>query len=302
MTLLLLTDALHKMDGVGLGLHMNLLGAESHLLKRRRQWFHCADKTPLGWYAALVTCSPAALLAARCADIPSDTRQCWVASPYHAQLGRDTVRLMPEGELAWSEADAVWLCGLLNPLLEEEGMSLHAVGAALLLTCIKPLDAVPLPFAAISGGLLPNRHPEGPDGGRMMRLLAEIQMCLHAVTHNTGQPTRDGQADISGVWLWGASTIPPVLPVDLPSVTTRNPFLQSLQHEHGAEIIISEVERLSEVLPSETFPKTVVLAGAGHAVCLHKALLPGFSKDWQAKSPATEAELFASMNRILDAA
>jgi hypothetical protein len=139
-----------------------------------------------------------------------------------------------------------------------------------------------------------------------MRLLAEIQMSLHAVTHRTGQPSREGKPDISGLWLWGETALPALLPVDLPSVVTRNPFLQSLQveckEEHGAEIIISEVERLSEVLPSEALPKTVVLTGAGHAVCLHQSLLPRFTKDWQAKSPATEAGLFAHINRMLDAA
>jgi len=301
MTLLLLTDALHKMDGAGIGLHPSLMDIQAQLVRRRRQWFSCADETPLGWYAALVNSFPAALLAARCADIPAAARQAWVASPYHAQLGRDTVRLMPEGDFPWNEADSAWLCDLLNPLLLEEGMSLHAVGAALLLACITPLDAAPLPFAAISGGLLPNRHPEGPDGGRLMRLLAEIQMSLYGITHSTGQPTRDGQPDISGLWLWGASALPAELPADLPSVATQNPFLRALEHEHGAEIIISEVERLSEVLPSAVLPKTVVLAGAGHAVCLHKSLLPSFVKDWQAKSSATEAELFTSINRMLDA-
>ena len=303
--LLLISDALHGAEG-GFVLHPSLMDYQPRLLKRQRRWFHCAEKTPLGWYASLVHSDPASLLAARCSDLPTDARQAWVASPYHAQLGRDTVRLMPEGELAWSETDAVWLCGLLNPLLGEECMSLHAVGAALLLACKNPLDTHPVSFASIAGGLLPNRHPDGPDGGRLMRLLAEIQMSLHAATHSTGQPTRDGQPDISGLWLWGATALPTVLPVDLPSVATRNPFLQSLQveckQEHGAEIMISEVERLPDLLSSAALPKTVVLAGAGHAVCLKQSLLPSFTKNWQAKSPATEAELFAHINRMLDAA
>lgn len=297
MTLLLLTDALHKMEGGGLGLNAALMDIQPHLLHRRRQWFCCADATPLGWYAALVGTSPAALLAARCSDISASARQCWVASPYHAQLGRDTIRLMPEGSFPWSEADSIWMCDLLNPLLLQEGMSLHACGAALLLACNTPLDAAPLPFAAISGGLLPNRHPQGPDGGRLMRLMAEIQMSLH----DKPQPTRSAQPQVHGLWLWGASALPAILPANLPPVATRNPFLQSLQHEHGAGVMISETERLSEALSSEVLPKAVVLAGGGHAVCLHKSLLPRFSKGWQAKSPATQAELFVRINRMLDA-
>jgi len=299
MTLLLLTDALQGADG-GFSLHPGLMHLQPQLVRRRRQWFCCTDETPLGWYAALVNSSPAALLAARCADFPAAARQAWVASPYHAQLGRDTVRLMPEGEFAWSEADAVWLCDLLNPLLLEEGMSLHAVGAALLLACITPLDAAPLPLAAISGGLLPNRHPDGPDGGRLMRLLAEIQMSLHVVTHREGQSTRSGQPEVNGLWLWGASVLPAVLPADLPSVATQNPFLQSLQYEHGAQVMMSEVERLPELLSSDKLPSAVLLAGAGHAVLLNTSLLPRFTKGWQVKSPATQGDLIARLNGMLD--
>ncbi len=297
MKLLLLTDALHRAEGEGLGLHPALIDAYPKLTRMRRQWFRCADKTPLGWYAALADTSPAALLAARCAGLPASARQCWVASPYHAQLGRDTVRLMPEGAFSWSEVDSAWLCDELNPLLQDDGMSLHACGSALLLACTTPLDAAPLPFAAIAGGLLPNRHPDGPDGGHLMRLLSEIQMSLH----NQPQPTRSGQPEVHGLWLWGACAHPAKLPVDLPAVATRNPFLQSLAHEHGAEII-SEVERLDEVLSPSILPKTVVLAGAGHAVLLRKSLLPGFAKWWKPKSPSTEDALLSLLREIAHAA
>ena len=314
--LLLISDALHGADG-SLVLHPSLMDYQSRLLKRRRRWFHCAQKTPFGWYAALLDSSPASLLVARCTDLPASARQAWVASPYHAQLGRDTVRLMPEGELAWSAADAAWLCSLLNPLLGEEGMSLHAIGAALLLACKTPLDTNPVSFAAIAGGLLPNRHPEGPDGGRLMRLLAEIQMSLHAVTHRTGQPTRDGQPDISGLWLWGSCALPAELPLGLPPVATLNPFLQALQYdyeyeheheyEHGAQILISEADRLSELLSADRFPgaglpRTVLLAGAGHAVLLRRGLLPGFGKTWQAKAAKSEADLISRLKKFIDVA
>ncbi len=302
MKLLLISDALHGAGGAGFSLHPSLIDLQPQLTKRRRYWFHCVEKNPLAWYAALVEASPAALLAARCPDLPASARQVWVASPYHAQLGRDTVRLMAEGELAWSEADASWLCGVLNPLLGEEGMSLHAVGAALLLACNTPVDANPVSFATIAGGLLPNRHPEGPDGGRLMRLLAEIQMSLHVVTHSTGQPTRAGQPDISGLWLWGACTLPATLPIGLPPVATLNPFLQSLQHDHGAELVISEAERLPALLSQEKLPQAVVLAGAGHAVLLRKALLPRFAKGWQAKALKSEAGLITQLKKMIDAA
>jgi len=295
---LLITDALHKAGVGGFSLHPSLIDLQSQLTRRRRQWFHCTDRTPLGWYAELVDTFPSALLAARCSDLPTSVRQGWVASPYHAELGRDTVRLMPEGELAWSEADASWLCGELNPLLGQEGMSLHACGAALLLACNTPMDVSPVSFAAIAGGLLPNRHPDGSDGGRLMRLLSEIQMSLHVVSHRTGQPTRDGQPDISGLWLWGACPLPVMLPVGLPPVATQNPFLQSLQHEHGAEIAISEADRVPDLIFSKKQPPSVLLAGAGQAVLLRNALLPCFAKGWKPESPAAEEDLLKILQEI----
>jgi len=73
----------------------------------------------------------------------------------------------------------MWLCGQLNPLLSEEGMSLHQTGAALLFACRDALNANPVSFASISGKGMPNRHHEGADGGRLNRLMSEIQMVLH---------------------------------------------------------------------------------------------------------------------------
>ena len=296
--LVLLTDALHKVEGGGFALHPALIDWRRQLAARRRQWFLCTDNNPLGWYAALVDASPAALLAARCPDLPANARQAWVASPYHAIMGRETVRVLPEVDLPWSEADSTWLCAELNPLLEQEGMSLHACGAAMLLASHVPLDAAPGPFAAIAGNLLPNRHPEGVDGGRLMRLLSEIQMTLH----DKSQPTRQGQPVVHGLWFWGACDMTCELPVGLPPVATLNPALQSLHHEHGANIIISEAERLPALLSSGRLPHTVLLAGSGHAVLLHKALLPRFREGWRAGYPASESDLFVRLRRLADAA
>jgi len=292
--LVLVTNALHQAEGAELGLHPALQDMQSQLIGRRRQWFRCADKSPLGWYAALVDTPPAALLAARCADLPASARQVWVASPYHAQLGRDSVRLLSEVDFPWDEADSTWLCDGLNPLLLQEGMSLHACAAALLLACSTPLDAHPVPFAAIAGGLLPNRHPEGPDGGHLARLLSEIQMTLHA----NPQPTRVGKSEVHGLWFWGGCPLPALLPVGLPPVATSNVILQSLGPEHGAEMIISEVEGLPDLLSLSALPDAVILAGAGHAVCLNSSLLPRYAKGWRVKSPAGEADLFTRMRGI----
>jgi len=298
MTLLLITDALLAGESKSFALHPALIDFRRQLAAMRRQWFRTPDNNPLGWYAALVDTTPAALLAARCTDLPANARQVWVASPYHAIMGRETVRVLPEVDFLWGEADSTWLCDELNPLLEEDGMSLHVCGAAMLLASHVPLDTAPLSFASISGNVLPNRHPEGVDGGRLMRLLSEIQMSLH----NKPQPTRSGQPEVHGLWLWGACEIPSELPVGLPPAATLNPVLQALEHGHGARITITESAHLSDLLASRKLPPAVLLAGAGHAALLHKALMPRFGREWQAGFVAPEADLLVCMRKLADAA
>ncbi|MDQ6966576.1 MAG: threonine synthase, partial [Mariprofundaceae bacterium] len=278
-----------------------LADVSNHLARMRRQWFVATNQNPLGWYAALVGADPASLLAARCNDLPANAQQLWVASPFHAMLGRDTVCLLPEIDFPWSEADSAWLCDELNPLLEGDRMSLHVCGSAMLMASRVRLDAAPAPFASVAGGLLPDRYPEGVDGGRLMRLLAEIQMTLH----QQQQPTRSGKPLVHGLWLWGACDLPSELPVGLPPVATLNPALQSLEHGHGAGLMMTEAEYLSALLSSnpsaKKLPQSVLLAGCGHAVLLRKALMPRFGKDWQAGFPASEADLLQRLRRLADA-
>jgi len=294
---ILITDAYLPGEADVLRLHPTLAVFSGELKSRKRQWFNCADKNPLGWYAALCDTAPAALLAEKCESLPENTRQCWVASPYHALLGRDSVRVMPEGALAWCAADARWLCETLNPLLEDDGMRLHALDAALLLTCEQALDVSPAPFAAIAGHTLPNRHPEGADGGRLMRLLSEIQMSLHGKSpeHRVGQP------DIHGLWLWGACAWPNDASASVLSVATRNPFLLAVSDGRDVDCIISEAEKLPDLLAEKaSLPKNIVLSGADRAVLLTKSILPRFGKsEWIPKSLQPEAMLRSALHRII---
>ncbi|MDX8391549.1 MAG: threonine synthase [Mariprofundaceae bacterium] len=282
-------------SGSALALHPDILLWDKALSKYKRQWFDCADKTPLEWYAAIADVAPAVLLAEKSEDISENKniRQCWVASPYSCQLGRDTVQVMPEGAVFWSGEDAHWLCEILNPLLGEEGMRLHAMGAALLLACEQPMDAAPVSFAAISGQILPNRHPEGVDGGRLARLLAEIQMSLHG----KHAEYRGGQADIHGLWFWGASPWPAGAPKQTIPIATRNPFLQSVVDGKDAAMLISEAEHVAELLQLHApLPNNIVLSGAGRAVLLSKTWFPRFGRrTWPVEACKTEGELLTQL-------
>jgi len=279
----------------GVSLHPELFVWQKQLNTYRQRWFDCCDKTPLGWYAAMCGVSPTAMLAGQCDAIPASSRQCWTVSPYHAQLVRNNVRVMPEGQLTWSTEDAVRLCDTLNPFLSQDGMHLLAVGAALLLCCEEALDAYPLVFGEISGQLLPDRHHEGEDGGHLNRLLSEIQMLLF---QHPSLERHQQQMDINGIWLWS--------PIDLPvqpltpslAVASRNPVLQSVAHGNDAALIITEAERLAALLkPQSPLPKRIILAGDGHAVLLSRSWLPRLGKPtWKPTSAKPETELLALLN------
>lgn len=227
-----------------------------------------------------------------------------MASPYHAQLSRDSVILLPDGKLSFSEQDASWLCQQLNPMLAEDGMTLVTRGAALLLCCREKLQASPDCFGEISGKRLPNRHAQGADDGRLMRLQSEIQMHLHR--HPADHRREKDEPDILGLWLWAPSE-PKRSEIKDYRVATRNPCLQSIVNGRDANIIISEAERLHELLkPDARLPAHVLLTGEAHAVLLNKSILPNFGKalvgTWQPKSVKQESELFPLITGMLNAA
>ena len=103
-TLIVSQALVQNQDGVSL--HPDLLLWDKQLSSCRQQWFDCADKNPLGWYAILCETSPTVLLAEKCAAVPEDTSQCWIASPYYARAERGSVSVFPEGLFPWSAEDA----------------------------------------------------------------------------------------------------------------------------------------------------------------------------------------------------
>jgi len=292
--LILVSDGLSR-SGSELTPHPGLLSWQEEINRRKGIWFSCPDKTPLEWYSAIVGQPSSALLAAQCSNIPADTKQCWVASPYHARAGHNAVRVTPEGQFPWMPEDAGHLCEILNPLLADEGMQLMAVGAALLLICREPLKARPSGFGEISGKTLPGRSIEGRDGGRLNRLLSEIQMFLFQ--HPSSEYRDRGEPEVNGIWLWGAAEWRQAHKNRI-AVATRNPFLQSIVDGRDAKLMITEVDRLGDLMSQgASLPKLVVLAGEGYAVILSKSLLSRFRKaSWKPKSTKPESELVSLLH------
>jgi len=303
MKMLLVSDAwITHQDGVTL--HPELFLWQDTLHRRyQKQWFDCSPHNPLSLYAELQAVSPVSLLLRKKLEKESiNGAQFWIASPYHARMGRDSIRLLPEALVPWCEQDARWLCALLNPLLAEEGMQLHALGAALLLSCQKRLDAAPVPFAAIAGDQLPNRHPEGMDGGRLMRLLSEIQMLLNQFPAKHRRER--GEPDIHGLWLWGGAEDIPDQPLQRHiAVATRNPCLDAVTDGKDAALIITEAENVRQLVRSEQakLPKYVMLSGGEHALLLRQRMIPRWgSACWQPHAMKDEANLWQALRQVLE--
>jgi hypothetical protein len=161
------------------------------------------------------------------------------------------------------------------------------------------MDVEPDRFGGISGQMLPNRHPKGADAGRFTRLLAEIQMILHQ--HPAEHRQQRGEVDVNGIWLWGGAQWPQQVNDNQIAVATRNPFLQSIVDGREAKLVITEAERMAELVKQATpLPKKIVLAGEGHAVLLTKSLLPKFRKTvWNPKPQKAEVDLLLTMQDLI---
>jgi len=279
----------------GLTLHPDLFLWQESLAKRKQQWFQSSSYNPLALYAKILGVEPVLLLSLK---LPQSTaKQYWIASPYHAQLSRDSVRVMPEGMLPWCEQDAAWVCELLNPLLQEDGIQLHSIGSALVLACDKVLHAEPAVFSDIAGKSLPNRHPKGADGGYVMRLMSEVQMMFKQspAMHRRQR----GEIDIHGLWFWGACEPNNLETSPTKPVATRDAFLNAIVDGKDANITITEPEKLSELIKEGAgLPKQVLLLGDAHAVLLKQSLLPRFRiNHWLPKAVKEESELFSKLRK-----
>ena len=306
-TLLIVTDALianmANTEKLIYQPHPSLQPWQDQLERCSKKWFEAKPKTAIEWYAALTGNNLSSLLRPLLdqQEIEGFT-QFWIASPFHARLNRDRLHVMPDAYFPWSESDAIWICDLLNPLLNEEGMKLIHYQTSLILLCREALDAVPLSFAAISGHTLPNRHPEGTDGGALMRLTAEIQMIMNQHPSETRKAA--GESDVDGLWFWGGDLIDASPEIDSIPVATRNPLLRSIADAKDADLLITEADHLPDLVKEgQPLPKRVLLAGGDHALLLTKSMLPTFGKpSWVPKREKEERDLIKLIQGFIHAA
>ncbi len=203
-----------------------------------------------------------------------------MVSPYHAVVMRDRVKILPESSALWGEEDARWLAELINPLTISEGIKIHATGAGLVATCDHALEAETAGFGSICNAYLPDRHPVGKDGGRLMRLAAEIQMLLAQHASDIDAPGEN----MHGVWFWGAASVSDApIPANWQPARTNDSVLASLTDTEDAELVITEAEHIEDFINfDEKPPRFLLLSGGGKALLLDtKSWSPAFRRTWK---------------------
>jgi hypothetical protein len=195
---------------------------------------------------------------------PSVTR--WIATAVHLHAGltrvhfdqRGLLRLTP-AEQAILAADFARTFGSSNQTLAPLPWGEFLLGAPGLppLATIEPARA--------ASGELDQLMPSGPAAAPLRRLLAEIEMWLHALPLNETRRSR-GEASITTLWPWGAAgrIVRPEqrAPSELPLAFGRDAWLEGLWRLNGAACR-APPQHLDEVLAAGTRAAVLVVEVGG---------------------------------------
>jgi len=126
----------------------------------------------------------------------------WIATPVQLLAGLTRLHLPRGGIVRLAAADQAALVSAFERMFAGSDLTLEPLSdGQLLLTTpgIAPI-ATAEPARCADGEV---RVPQGPGAGPLLRLMAEIEMWLHAEPLNEARRRR-GSPAVSGLWLWGA--------------------------------------------------------------------------------------------------
>ena len=141
---------------------------------------------------------------------------CAWLRPCHWQVGMDQVSLLEPGELALGEAESRALLAALQPLLQDEGLTLRYVAPDRWLAqgeLLRGLSTASM-ARALQQPLTPELLTAAPDaaqGTRLRRLQGELEMLLYQ------QPVNDAREaarryPVNAVWIEGAGVLDAPVP------------------------------------------------------------------------------------------
>jgi hypothetical protein len=217
--------------------------------------------------ADLASVAPACIAAAALGPAPaaspahrqpqSVTR--WIATAVHLHAGLTRVHLDQRGLLHLTPAEQAMLAGDFARTFHSSNHTLAPLPSGEFLLSTPGLAPVATEEPARAAcGELDQLMPTGTAATPLRRLLAEIEMWLHALPLNEARRSR-GEASITALWPWGAAgrIVRPESrpPSGLPTGFGRDAWLEGLWQLNGA-VCRTLPEHLEEVLA----------AGAGAAV------------------------------------
>jgi hypothetical protein len=159
---------------------------------------------------------------------------CWmVATPVHLLAGLEHLHLDPAGLPVLSGQNWQELSSDFNHVFADSGYRLEFDGEVALLDLGEALEAVTHDPQPLAGRDAAAWMPSGPGGGRLRRLMTEIQMWLHDHPVNAAR-SRRGVAPVNCLWLWGGGGETLWPQTQLPGLASNDPFLRKLWQTAGA--------------------------------------------------------------------
>jgi hypothetical protein len=218
--------------------------------------------------ADLAPVAPARIAAAVLAEPQAqsaDGATRWIATPLHLTAGLARVHLDHRGVLALSAAERATLAAEFARTFGSSGFSLTPLPSVDFLLKTRGVGAPrTLEPARCIGGDLIQALPQGAAAGPLRRLLAEIEMWLHAQPLNEARQQRR-EPPVTTLWPWGADgqALPPAAtapPGQLPLAYGRDAWLAGLWHLGGGGACRALPPHLDEVLAEARAPRAVLVA------------------------------------------
>jgi len=183
-------------------------GARARLADGWREWLlRSAGRADLAGVAPV--CIAAASLDASSAPSATDTHEAqpgarWIATAVHLQAGLRRVHLGHRGLLRLAPQEQADLAGDFARTFGSSNPALAPLPAGEFLLNTPGVTPVATHEPArCVGGELDELMPAGVTAAPLRRLLAEIEMWLHAQPLNEAR-SRRGQPPVTGLWPWGA--------------------------------------------------------------------------------------------------
>jgi hypothetical protein len=152
--------------------------------------------------ADIIASGPVAQLAAVSVPTIQEPSAAWFATPVSFEARLDHVRLLDRGLLRIPSAERAAWCAEFARAFGPE-YTLHEAGErGFFISGIAETAAAGVDPARVIGADIAHALPAGAMAGELRRLMAEIEMWMHAAALNAARE-RERRPRISALWLWG---------------------------------------------------------------------------------------------------